>query len=126
MRRHCTTAGCEPEIIKEIINCGGEKISPAEVDEVLSDHPSVATALAFGVECPMSGERVYAAVVPREGAAITEHELKEFASVRLARFKIPRRILILDEIPKGPTGKMQRIGMAQRLGVSVNGSSPDA
>ncbi|HLQ50714.1 MAG TPA: AMP-binding protein [Terriglobales bacterium] len=112
--------------LKEIINCGGEKISPAEVDEVLSDHPSVATALAFGVECPMSGERVYAAVVPREGAAITEHELKEFASVRLARFKIPRRILILDEIPKGPTGKMQRIGMAQRLGVSVNGSSPDA
>ncbi|HTD21723.1 MAG TPA: acyl--CoA ligase [Terriglobales bacterium] len=108
--------------LKEIINCGGEKISPAEIDQVLTDHPSVATALAFGVDSALLGERVYAAVVPREGQQVTERELKRFASDRLAKFKIPRRILILDEIPKGPTGKMQRIGMAQRLGISVGDS----
>lgn len=106
--------------LKEIINCGGEKVSPAEIDQVLTDHPSVATVLAFGVPCPSLGERVYAAVVPREGIQVTEHELKVFASDRLARFKIPRRILILEDIPKGPTGKMQRIGMADRLGISAS------
>jgi len=106
--------------LKEIINCGGEKVSPAEIDQVLTDHPSVATVLAFGVPCPMLGERVYAAVVPREGIQVTERELKIFASDRLARFKMPRRILILEDIPKGPTGKMQRIGMADRLGISAS------
>jgi oxalate---CoA ligase len=103
--------------IKEIINCGGEKLSPAEIDEVLMDHPSVATALTFGASCPVLGERVCAVVVLRQGCEATESDLKSFAKERLAKFKVPRQVIIADEIPRGATGKMQRIGMARRLGL---------
>jgi len=101
--------------IKEIINRGGEKISPREVDEVLLDHPAVAQALAFGRPHPTLGEVVAAAVVLRPNAMASEQELRAFALERLAPFKAPSTILLLGEIPKGPTGKMQRVGMAQRL-----------
>lgn len=103
--------------LKEIINCGGEKLSPAEIDEVVMNHPSVASALSFGAPCPALGERACAAVVLHEGREATEADLKSFVSDRLAKFKVPRQILILKEIPKGATGKMHRIGMAQRLGL---------
>ena len=103
--------------LKEIINRGGEKVSPLEVDVVLMDHPAVAQVVTFAVPHPKLGEEVAAAVVLREGAAATEHELRDFAAVRLANFKVPRKILFLQEIPKGPTGKMQRIGLAARLGL---------
>ncbi len=103
--------------IKEIINCGGEKLSPAEIDEVLMDHPSIATALTFGASCPVLGERVCAVVVLRQGCEVTESEIKSFARERLAKFKVPRQVIITDEIPRGATGKMQRIGMARRLGL---------
>jgi oxalate---CoA ligase len=103
--------------IKEIINRGGEKISPREIDEVLLDHPAVAAALTFAMPDSRLGEEIAAAVVLRPGASATEHDLAMFAAGRLADFKIPRRIVLLDELPKGPTGKPQRIGLARRLGL---------
>jgi acyl-CoA synthetase (AMP-forming)/AMP-acid ligase II len=103
--------------LKEIINRGGEKISPREVDEALMDHPAVLQVVAFAVPHDMLGEDVAAAVVLREGRAVTEHELRAFLSERLAPFKVPRKICFLAEIPKGPTGKLQRIGLAQKLGL---------
>jgi oxalate---CoA ligase len=103
--------------LKEIINRGGEKISPREVDEALMDHPAVLQAVAFAVPHPMLGEDVGAAVVLREGLSATEQELGAFLSERLAAFKTPRKILFLAEIPKGATGKLQRIGLAQKLGL---------
>jgi oxalate---CoA ligase len=103
--------------LKEIINRGGEKISPREVDEALMDHPAVLQAVAFAVPHPMLGEDVGAAVVLREGQSATEQELHGFLFERLAAFKTPRKILFLAEIPKGATGKLQRIGLAQKLGL---------
>jgi acyl-CoA synthetase (AMP-forming)/AMP-acid ligase II len=103
--------------LKEIINRGGEKVSPREIDEVLMDHPAVAQAVAFAMPHDMLGEEVAAAVVLREGAQAGERELRDFVAKRLADFKVPRKLLVLDEIPKGATGKLQRIGLAQKLGL---------
>jgi acyl-CoA synthetase (AMP-forming)/AMP-acid ligase II len=109
--------------LKELINRGGEKITPREIDEVLLDHPAVAQAVAFSIPDPTLGEDIAAAVVLRD-RQVTELQLREFAATRLADFKVPRRIVILDEIPKGPTGKLQRIGLAKQLGLDVP-SVPD-
>jgi acyl-CoA synthetase (AMP-forming)/AMP-acid ligase II len=103
--------------LKEIINRGGEKISPVEVDEVLMDHPAVMQVVTFAVPHDKLGEEVGAAVVLREGMTVTDQEIRAFAAIRLADFKVPRKIVILAEIPKGATGKLQRIGMAQKLGL---------
>ena len=103
--------------LKEIINRGGEKISPREVDETLMDHPSVQQIVTFAMPHDKLGEDVAAAVVLREDTEATEKELREFAAEHLADFKVPRRILFLDEIPKGATGKLQRIGLAEKLGL---------
>ena len=104
--------------LKEIINRGGEKIAPVEIDEVLMEHPAVLQAVAFATPHAKLGEDVAAAVVLREGAAATENELRDFAGAKLADFKVPRRIFIVAEIPKGATGKLQRIGLAQKLGLA--------
>jgi acyl-CoA synthetase (AMP-forming)/AMP-acid ligase II len=104
--------------LKEIINRGGEKISPREVDEVLLDHPAVDQVVTFAVPHPKLGEDVAAAVVLREGMPASEQDLRDFAAGRLAPFKVPRTVLLLDEIPKGATGKLQRIGLAEKLGLS--------
>lgn len=103
--------------LKEIINRGGEKVSPLEVDGVLSDHPAVAQALTFALPHAKLGEDVAAAIVLRDGAAVTEREIRDFAAERLADFKVPRKVVILEEIPKGATGKLQRIGLAEKLGL---------
>jgi acyl-CoA synthetase (AMP-forming)/AMP-acid ligase II len=103
--------------LKEIINRGGEKISPREVDEALMDHPAVLQAVTFSVPHDMLGEDVAAAVVLREGMAAAEQELHAFLAERLAAFKAPRKILFLAEIPRGATGKLQRIGLARKLGL---------
>jgi oxalate---CoA ligase len=108
--------------IKEIINRGGEKVSPREVDEALLEHPGVLQAVAFGMPHPTLGEEVAAAVVPRSGQILEEAALQEFARGRLAEFKVPKRILIVAEIPKGPTGKVQRTVVFQRLRESLAGS----
>jgi oxalate---CoA ligase len=104
--------------IKEIIIRGGEKISPREVDEALLDHPAVAQVVTFAMPHDKLGEEVAAAVVLREGQTATENELRNFLSERIAAFKTPRKIIFLDEIPKGATGKLQRIGLAQKLGLA--------
>jgi acyl-CoA synthetase (AMP-forming)/AMP-acid ligase II len=98
--------------IKEIVNQGGEKISPGEVEEVLLAHAAVAQAVAFPVPHPTLGEMLAAAVVLADQRETTESELRVFAAGRLATFKIPSRILVVDEIPKGPTGKIQRHTLA--------------
>ncbi|TPN84832.1 AMP-binding protein [Mesorhizobium sp. CU2] len=103
--------------LKEIINRGGEKISPLEVDEVLMDHPAVAQVVTFAMPHDKLGEEVAAAVVLREGQGASEADIRGFAATRLADFKVPRKVLILDEIPKGATGKLQRIGLAAKLGL---------
>ncbi|MDH5749323.1 MAG: AMP-binding protein, partial [Rhodospirillales bacterium] len=103
--------------LKEIINRGGEKISPREVDEIFMDHPAVQQVVTFAMPHDKLGEEVAAAVVLREGKSADEASLKAFASEKLADFKVPRKILILEEIPKGATGKLQRIGLAEKLGL---------
>jgi acyl-CoA synthetase (AMP-forming)/AMP-acid ligase II len=104
--------------LKEIINRGGEKVSPREVDEILMDHPAVAQVVCFGMPHAKLGEEVAAVVVLREGRAVTERELQAFVSARAAEFKVPKKILFMDEIPKGATGKLQRIGLAAKLGLT--------
>ncbi|KMK68379.1 acyl--CoA ligase [Puniceibacterium sp. IMCC21224] len=103
--------------LKEIINRGGEKVSPLEVDGVLLDHPAIAQVVTFALPHPKLGEEVAAAVVLHDGADVDEREIREFAAGRMADFKVPRKVIILDEIPKGATGKMQRIGLAEKLGL---------
>ena len=105
--------------LKEIINRGGEKISPREVDEVLMDHPAVAQAVTFAVPHDKLGEDVAAAVVLAQDETASEQELSGFAKQRLARFKVPRKIVIVEEIPKGATGKLQRIGLHKKLGLEL-------
>ncbi len=105
--------------LKEIINRGGEKVSPREVDEVLMDHPAVLQVVTFAMPHDKLGEEVAAAVVLREGKKAEEKELREFVSKHLAAFKVPRKILFLEEIPKGATGKLQRIGLAAKLGLTA-------
>ncbi len=104
--------------LKEIINRGGEKIGPREVDEALMDHPAVAQAVTFAAPHEKLGEEIAAAVVLREGTTANADELRDFVRERLADFKVPRQVIFLDEIPKGPTGKLQRIGLARKLGLA--------
>ena len=103
--------------LKELINRGGEKISPIEVDTILMDHPAVAQVATFAVRHDKLGEEVAAAVVLREGMSVDERTLRDFAAERLADFKVPRKILFVAEIPKGATGKLQRLGLAKQLGL---------
>jgi acyl-CoA synthetase (AMP-forming)/AMP-acid ligase II/acyl carrier protein len=101
--------------IKELINRGGEKISPHEIDDVLMAHPAVEQAVAFAVPHATLGEDVGAAVVLRPAAKAEAQELREFAATRLSDFKVPRQIVIVDEIPKSATGKLQRSGIAEKF-----------
>lgn len=101
--------------LKEIINRGGEKISPREVDDVLIDHPAVAQVVTFAFPHPTLGEDVASALVLHESASATEREIREFAAKRLTDFKVPRQIFIVKEIPEGPTGKLRRVGLAEKL-----------
>jgi acyl-CoA synthetase (AMP-forming)/AMP-acid ligase II/acyl carrier protein len=102
--------------IKEIINRGGEKISPREVEEVLLQHPAVAQAVVFALTDRALGQDVGAAVVLRD-PSVTERQLRQFVAARAVHFKVPSRIIALDTLPLGPTGKPQRIGLAEKLGL---------
>ena len=104
--------------LKEMINRGGEKVSPREVDDVLMAHPNVASAATFPIPHPTLGEEIAAAVVVERGVTLTEQALAGFLSSRLADFKIPRRFVFVDEVPKSPTGKVQRHHLAEKLGLS--------
>lgn len=104
--------------LKEIINRGGEKISPLEVDAVMLSHPEIAQVVCFAVNHDKLGEDIAAAVVLQEGSTLDERAIREFTSLHIAGFKVPRSVKILEEIPKGATGKIQRIGMAEKLGLT--------
>jgi len=101
--------------LKELINRGGEKISPREVDETLLEHPAVAQAVTFAVPHPRLGEDIAVAIVLKPGVTTTENELRQYTAKYLADHKVPRRIIFVDSIPKGATGKPQRIGLADKL-----------
>jgi acyl-CoA synthetase (AMP-forming)/AMP-acid ligase II len=103
--------------LKELINVGGEKVSPFEVDNALLSHPSVVEAVAFAVPSRLLGEEVQAVVTVR--ADVDEAHLRAHAREHLAKFKVPTRIHLVEEIPKGPTGKVQRIRLADQLGVTA-------
>lgn len=109
--------------LKEIINRGGEKISPLEIDGTLSAHPAIAQCVTFALPHDKLGEDVAAAVVLKEGATASEADIRAYAAEQVAAFKVPRRVSILDEIPKGATGKLQRIGLAEKIGLTGGAKS---
>jgi len=101
--------------IKEQINRGGEKIAPLEIDQVLLQHSSIQQAVTFAMPHPTLGEEVAAAVVLGRDACLTEQELRPWLSARLAQYKIPKKVFFLEDIPKGPTGKIQRRVLSEQL-----------
>ena len=109
---------------KEIINRGGEKIAPPEVEEVLLEHPEVVEAVTFAVPHPRLGEDVASAVVLRPDAAVTAKEIRQFVIGRIADFKVPREVIIVRELPRGPTGKPLRLGLAAKLNIMRPVPSP--
>ena len=104
--------------LKEIINKGGEKISPLEVDNILMDHPLIEQAVCFGYEDKMLGEEIAVAIIVKEGQNCTEIDIKNYAEEKLAKFKIPKKIFFVSEIPKGATGKLQRNVLAKNFGLN--------
>jgi oxalate---CoA ligase len=105
--------------VKEQINRGGFKVSPTEVDAVLLSHPDVADAGTFGVAHPTLGEDVVASVVLRQAGAASVQQIRHYALGKLAAYKVPSRILIVEEIPKTATGKVKRSEMAVKSGASL-------
>jgi acyl-CoA synthetase (AMP-forming)/AMP-acid ligase II/thioesterase domain-containing protein len=105
--------------LSELINRGGEKIAPAEIESALLRHPAVAEAAAFAISHPRLGEDIAAAIIVHPGAQTTPEELRKCLQRELASFKVPRRIVILDQLPRGATGKVQR----RRLRESLDGAS---
>jgi acyl-CoA synthetase (AMP-forming)/AMP-acid ligase II/acyl carrier protein len=101
--------------LKEMINRGGEKVIPRRVDEAFLQHPAVDQALAFALPHPTLGEDLAVAVVLRDGALPDEPELRRHALAALAPHELPSRIVFLEALPRGATGKLQRIGLAERL-----------
>lgn len=101
--------------IKELINRGGEKISPIEVDAVLLSHPDIAQAVAFGVPDDKYGEEINCAVIPREGVEIDEEEVTKFCKKNLAAFKVPKKVFMTDSLPKTASGKIQRRIVAEHF-----------
>ncbi|MES2529509.1 MAG: long-chain fatty acid--CoA ligase [Pseudomonadota bacterium] len=92
--------------LKDMVISGGENIYPAEVESVLYDHPDVAEAAVIGAPDAQWGERVVAVIAPRPGATVTLDGLREFAQARLARYKLPKELRIVDALPRNPTGKV--------------------
>ncbi|WP_017326780.1 AMP-binding protein [Synechococcus sp. PCC 7336] len=101
--------------IKEMINRGGEKIAPRDIDEVLLSHPDVAQAVAFAMPHPQLGEDIAAAVVLQPKSSATSAAIRAYLFQQLADFKVPSQVAIVDDIPKGATGKLQRLGLADKL-----------
>lgn len=101
--------------IKELINKAGEKISPIELDNVLSRHPAVAEAVSFAIPDELYGQEVAVAIVRKQGEPLDEEDLREWASSRLAKFKVPKKIYFTDIMPKTATGKVQRRIVAEAM-----------
>ncbi|WP_210321171.1 AMP-binding protein [Aquibium microcysteis] len=111
---------------KEIINRGGEKIAPLEIDAVLARDRRIAEAIAFAVPHRSLGEDVAVAVVPAEGETLNAQDVRSALGEVLAPHKVPRTVVFLDAIPKGPTGKIQRLKLAELLGLAGDpAATPD-
>jgi long-chain acyl-CoA synthetase len=102
--------------IKDMIVTGAENVYPAEVEEVLAQHPAVAEVAVFGTPDERWGEIVTAAVVPRDGADAQPGELSAFARERLAGYKLPRRVHLVSELPKTATGKISKKDLRAQYG----------
>ena len=100
--------------LKELISKGGEKIAPREIDEALLRHPAVLEAAAVGVPDPNYGQEVAAFVVLKPGASAREEDLRAFCLAELGPYKTPRVVRFVADLPKGPSGKVQRLQLAQR------------
>jgi acyl-CoA synthetase (AMP-forming)/AMP-acid ligase II len=109
---------------KELINRGGEKISPYEIETALLRHPSVQEAAAFSVPHPRLGENVAAAVVLKSEPETTVQEIKEFLNDRLASFKVPQHVFIMSDMPKGETGKVSRTQLSQLAADRIRNIAP--
>ena len=101
--------------IKELIIKGGENISPREIDDVLYQHPNVLEAAAFGVKCDHYGEKIEAGIVLKSNKDLTEHELIHHCRNFLGEFKSPDKIHFLKELPKGSSGKIQRLKIKDNI-----------
>ncbi|HVL08545.1 MAG TPA: long-chain fatty acid--CoA ligase, partial [Burkholderiaceae bacterium] len=100
--------------LKELIIKGGENIAPREIDEVLLQHPAVLEAAAIGLPDPNYGQEIHAAVVLKPETQVSEEDLRVFCLERLGKYKTPQCIRILDDLPKGPSGKVQRLKIAEQ------------
>jgi fatty-acyl-CoA synthase len=89
-----------------MIVSGGENVFPAEVEELLVGHDAIEEAALIGVDDEQFGQRLKAFVVPRGGAQVSEDEVKDYVKQNLARYKVPREVVFLDELPRNPTGKV--------------------
>lgn len=102
--------------IKEIINCGGAKISPREVEEVILSHPAVKEVVAFAIPHLSLGEAVAVAIVTKGEKIISGADIQQYASKRVIYYKVPHKVVFVESIPKESTGKVNRLGMAEKLG----------
>ena len=109
--------------IKDLINRGGEKIAPAEIERVIGEHSSVARVCVFGIAHPTLGEEVAAAVVPTRDALANERSILEFTGTRLASFKVPRRVIFTHELPTNAAGKIDRAAVARAYAAAAAAES---
>jgi fatty-acyl-CoA synthase len=109
----------------EMIVSGGENVFPAEVEELLASHESIEEAAAIGVDDEKFGQRLKAFVVLREGAQLSEDEIKKYVRENLARYKSPREVVFIDELPRNPTGKVLKRDLAEGDGKSEDGDQAD-
>ena len=101
--------------IKDMIITGGENVYPAEIEEVLFDHPAIAEVAVIGTPDARWGEKVCAIVVPQPGASVDLEELRSFAGERIGRFKLPLQLEIVEELPRNPTGKVLKTELRTRF-----------
>ncbi|OCL09315.1 acetyl-CoA synthetase-like protein [Glonium stellatum] len=101
--------------IKELINKGGEKISPIELDNIIASHPKVSEAVSFGIADEMYGQDVGVAVVLKDGQKMSGNELKEWMAEKVTKFKLPKKVFFTDVMPKTATGKVQRRLVAEAM-----------
>ena len=104
---------------KEMIIRGGANIYPREIEEVLFTHPAIADCAVIGVPHPRLGETAVACVVPRAGHQLTFDEMRAFLEPRIARYKLPERLVVVETLPRTPTGKVQKPSLAAMIETAV-------
>jgi fatty-acyl-CoA synthase len=110
--------------IKDLIIRGGENVAPKEVEDVLRHHPAVADVSVYGISSEFFGEEVAAAIRPQPGASIDAPEVMRFCEQRLARFKVPRYVRIVDGFPMTASGKIQKFKLREAHEQLLNDGSP--